>query len=122
MRFLIALLLTMPAFGQWPQFRGNPQLTGVSSEKLPTTLKLLWTWEGGAESFESSPAISDGTVYIGAQMGDLIAVDLATGKLKWRYKTGKDIGESSPAVANGIVYIADYEDRKSTRLNSSHSS
>ena len=109
MRILILLLLSSSSFAQWPQFRGNPQLTGVSGEKLPATLKLLWTWEGGAEVFESSPAISDGTVYIGAQMGDLIAVDLTTGKLKWKYKTGKDIGESSPAVADGVVYIGDYD-------------
>src|SRR5258707_455603 len=89
----------------WPQFRGNPRLTGVATE-LPATLSLKWTYEGG-ESFESSPAIVDGVVYAGAGNGDLLAIDLETGKLRWKYSTGSPIGESSPAVGGGLVYIGD---------------
>ena len=29
----------------WPQFRGNPQLTGIASSTLPPTLKVLWTFD-----------------------------------------------------------------------------
>ena len=58
MRFLIFALFTLPAFAEWPQFRGNPSLTGIATGQLPPeNLKLLWTWEGG-ESFESSPVIA----------------------------------------------------------------
>ena len=32
----------------WPQFRSNPQLTGVSATALPPTLKVLWTFDAGA--------------------------------------------------------------------------
>ena len=63
MRLLTLLCLTVSLLpAQWPQFRGNQQLTGVSTEKIPGQLKLLWTWEGG-EVFESSPVIDNGTVY-----------------------------------------------------------
>src|SRR5258708_27428941 len=89
----------------WPQFRGNPRLTGIGSE-VPANLSLKWTYEGG-ESFESSPVIADSVVYAGAGNGDLLAIDLETGKLRWKYSTGSLIGESSPAVSAGLVYIGD---------------
>jgi outer membrane protein assembly factor BamB len=91
---------------EWPQFRGNPQLTGVTAENLPSTLKPLWTYEAG-DSIESSAAIADGTVYVGSQASDLLAIDLKTGKLRWKYRAQDGIGESSPAVHDGIVYIGD---------------
>ena len=69
----------------WPQFRGNPRLTGVATSPVPKTLKVLWTWEAG-DGMESSPAISGGAVYVGSLNGELSALDLATGKLKWKYK------------------------------------
>ena len=92
----------------WPQFRGNTQLTGISLSAIPKDLKLLWTYEGG-ESIESSAAIVNGAVYVGSQAGDLLAVDLQSGMLKWKYKVGEGgIGESSPCVSNGLVYVGDY--------------
>src|SRR5438552_8071895 len=98
-RPLIAFLLAglLSAADEWPQFRGNPQLTGVASTTVPATLSLLWTYEAG-DSIESSAAISGGVVYVGAQSGNLLAIDLGTGKLRWKYKAQDGIGESSPAV------------------------
>jgi outer membrane protein assembly factor BamB len=95
-----------PSAGSWPQFRANARLTGVATSTPPDALKLLWTLELG-DSIDSSAAIVDGVVYVGAVTGDLSAVDLATGKLRWKYSTGQSIGESSPAVANGFVYVGD---------------
>ena len=108
MRFLmLVVLFTVSAFAEWPQFRGNPSLTGIATGTLPPeNLKLLWTWEGG-ESFESSPVIAGGVAYIGAGNGDLVAIDMATGKTKWKYKTGAELGESTPAVGSGAVFIGD---------------
>ncbi|HWZ33359.1 MAG TPA: PQQ-binding-like beta-propeller repeat protein [Bryobacteraceae bacterium] len=90
----------------WPQFRGNPSLTGIATSPVPKTLKLLWTFEAG-DSIESSAAIVDGVVYVGSQSADLIAVNLADGKLLWKYKVKDGIGESSPAVHAGIAVIGD---------------
>jgi outer membrane protein assembly factor BamB len=95
-----------PAPDAWPQFRGNPQLTGVAASPLPATLKLLWTYEAG-DSIESSAAIADGAVYVGSMTADLLAIDLETGKLRWKYKVQDGIEESSPAVRDGVVYVGD---------------
>ena len=108
MRAIIAFLVAglLLAADEWPQFRGNPQLTGVASGAVPATLKLLWTYEA-VEPIESSAAIVGGTVYVGSQAAELLAIDLQTGKLKWKYKGQEGIGESSPAVHDGVVYIGD---------------
>src|SRR5262245_1713396 len=89
MRLLILLFALICCAQDWPQFRGNPQLTGVTTNVLPKTLKLLWTYEHG-ESIESSAAIADGGVYVGSQSGDLLAIDLSTGKLRWKYHATKN--------------------------------
>ena len=108
------IALTIPFLAQasspdrWPQFRGNPQLTGVAPEAPPDALTLKWTYEAG-DSIESSAAIADGTVYVGSSKGELLAIDLETGKLKWKYSTGEGgfIAESSPAVTADAVFIGD---------------
>lgn len=104
---LAAQQAPQPVINSWPQFRGNPRLTGViPGAALPATLKVAWTYEAG-DAIESSAAIADGMVFVGTQAGELLALELATGRLKWKYKTRMGIGESSPAVANGIVYVGD---------------
>ena len=90
----------------WAQFRGNHSLTGVSQSDVPASLKQLWTWEAG-ESIESSAAIVGGTVFVGSQKGELVALSLDNGSVYWKFSTGNPIGESSPAYANGVVYIGD---------------
>lgn len=106
--FALALgaALTAADAQDWPQFRGNPQLTGVTEAALSVPLKLLWTYQAG-DAIESSAAIAGGAVYVGVFSGELISLDLATGKLRWRYKIDSEIGESSPAVGAGMVYIGD---------------
>jgi eukaryotic-like serine/threonine-protein kinase len=90
----------------WSQFRGNPSLTGVSQSNVPGSLKTLWTYEAG-DSIESSAAIVGGTVFIGSQKGELVALSLENGSVYWKFATGNPIGESSPAYSNGVVYIGD---------------
>ena len=98
--FLITALVAgfSAVAADWPQFRGNPRLTGVAQTAPAANLKLLWTFEGG-DAFLSSAAIVGGVVYVGGENGELFAVDLASGKLRWKTKLGESIGESSPAVA-----------------------
>ena len=106
------LCLAVSVMGQdtpadnWSQFRGNHSLTGVSNSNVPTSLKPLWTWEAG-ESIESSAAIVGGTVFVGSQKGELVALSLENGSVYWKFDTGSPIGESSPAYGGGVVYIGD---------------
>jgi outer membrane protein assembly factor BamB len=90
----------------WSQFRGNHSLTGVSQSNVPTSLKQLWTYEAG-ESIESSAIIVGGTVFVGSQKGELVALSLDNGAVYWKYSTDSPIGESSPAYSGGVVYIGD---------------
>src|SRR5580704_4354582 len=110
LRKLLALIivtaLTAFAADEWPQFRGNPSLTGVSTSPVPKTIKLLWTFDAG-DSIESSAAISEGVVYVGSESADLIAVTLADGKLLWKDRGEGCIGGSSPGVHAGVVVIGD---------------
>src|SRR5574338_1088412 len=109
---LLILCLAVSAFAQetpadnWSQFRGNHSLTGVSQSNVPTSLKQLWTYEAG-DSIESSAAIVGGTVFVGSQKGELVALNLENGNVYWKYSTGAPIGESSPAYSGGVVYIGD---------------
>jgi outer membrane protein assembly factor BamB len=90
----------------WPQFRGNPQLTGFSGSGVAGNLRHLWAADAG-ESVESSAAVAGGVVYVGTQRGELVAFNLADGRERWRYAAGSPVGESSPAVARGVVYVGD---------------
>lgn len=106
MRLVVILCFAIACRADWPQFRGDPQLTGVAAANPAKAPRLLWTYEAG-DAIESSAAIVGGVVYSGVGNGELVAIDLQSGKLKWKYKGGELIGESSPAVQNGVVYIGD---------------
>jgi outer membrane protein assembly factor BamB len=70
----------------------------------------LWQGLAGSESIlESSPAVANGTVFIGAFDGKLYAFNAngcgaPTCQPLWTGATGASI-ESSPTVANGVVFI-----------------
>src|SRR5947207_4282179 len=94
---LLLFLLLLPvlwAADEWPQFRGNPQLTGVAGTTVPANLSLLWTYEAG-DSIESSAAISAVSVYVGLQSANLLAIDLGAGTLRWKYSSQEVNGISA---------------------------
>ena len=55
-------------------------------------------------SIQSSPAVSNGVVFIGARDGFVYALGAADGKLRWRYNHEISWINSSPAIADGVVY------------------
>ena len=65
----------------------------------------------------SSPAVVDGSVYIGSYDGKVYALDAVNGRLKWSFATGYAV-VSSPAVADGVVFVGS-EDSKVYALNAS---
>ena len=95
----------VPVFGDWPSFRGNPQLTGVATTELPDELTLLWTFQA-EDIIESTAAVVDGTVYFGALDGYLYAVDAQNGQLKWKFQAEGQI-KASPSIRNGNLYFGD---------------
>ena len=106
--FLIYILLHVavnPSFGNWTSFRGDPQLTGVSDTQLPNKLELLWAFQAG-DMIESTAAVVDDTVYVGALNGILYAIDVNTGKSTWQYEATDSI-KSSPSIQDDVIYFGD---------------
>ncbi|MGY4765722.1 caspase, EACC1-associated type [Kribbella sp. CWNU-51] len=62
-----------------------------------------WFFETEGEIY-SSPAVADGTVFIGSNDRNLYALDVLTGAPRWHYSAGGAI-TSSPAVVDGVVYV-----------------
>src|SRR6267378_2037757 len=92
---LLSLTLASPA-ADWPMFRGGPSLAGVASGSIPAKLSLLWSFKTGGP-VKSSAAIVGGRVFVGADDGNVYALDLASGKKLWAFKTGGPV-ESSPLL------------------------
>ena len=62
-----------------------------------------WPTDRGYESFTNTPAIADGTAYLGGESGHVYAVDLDTGEITWHTALAPIF--ASPAVADGAVYV-----------------
>ncbi|HLN46239.1 MAG TPA: PQQ-binding-like beta-propeller repeat protein [Candidatus Sulfotelmatobacter sp.] len=94
----------------WPMFHNDLTHSGYSKSTGPLTNQILWKYQTGS-GVESSPAIVDGIVYVGAlwngKNGFVYALNASTGSKIWSFATNSGI-ESSPAVVNGIVYIGSY--------------
>lgn len=90
---------------QWRSFRRDPRNTGCARrERGPTddpAPKWTLSTDGGVWG---SPAVADGTVYIGSMDGTLYAIDAKTGESVWTYSTGGPV-QSTPAVVDGRVYV-----------------
>jgi outer membrane protein assembly factor BamB len=90
---------------EWAMFRGDPARTGYKPTGSGPQRQVvpLWTYQTDGD-VPSSPAVVNGTVYIGSEDGGVYSLDARTGELQWRFETGAPV-ISSPAVAGGIVYI-----------------
>jgi len=91
------------AAAEWPMFRGDPGQRGIAAGSLPDSLGLLWSFDVGA-AITSSPVISGGRVYFGADDYKLHALDFANGAELWAFET-EDMIEAPPLVLGGSVYV-----------------
>ena len=92
----------------WPMFRHDLQHSGYSTSDAPETNNVRWTYTTDNDGF-SSPAISDGKVYIGSDDDHVYCLDADDRTMIWSCKTGDD-AFSSPAVSDGNVYIGSRDD------------
>ena len=104
---------------EWPRYGGGlEQLRYVNdasvNTKNVTDLKLKWMFQTGiVGSFENTPIVKDGVMYVTTPYNHLYALDARTGKRLWRYrhKLGTTIFCCGPnnkgAVISGdLVYMA----------------
>jgi outer membrane protein assembly factor BamB len=101
----------------WPMFHHDLQHSGYSTSTAPNTNQILWTYNIGYYSVESSPAVADGKVYIGSFYsspplvpigGEFICLNANSGAHIWSYNVGTI---SSPAVADGKVYVGSVDSK-----------
>lgn len=101
-----------PTYQEWPIFRGDAELQGISQEDLAYPLDLAWSYEPPVEDgrrrlpIDATPVISDGTIYVGNQEGTIYALALDTGELRWQFQA--EAGISGPAALHGDrVFLGD---------------
>ncbi len=93
----------------WPQFNFDPGLTGYNpyeSTLNPTNVGSVtrrWIFAPSGRLC-SQPAVANGILYFGTDLGYVYALNADTGALIWMYVT-QNFPVQSPAVANGIVYV-----------------
>jgi outer membrane protein assembly factor BamB len=80
--------------------------TGARKWRFDTQGATLNSGDFGYDrrSIQSSPAVANGTVYIGARDGFLYALYAGTGALRWRFDHKISWVNSSPAVADAVVF------------------
>jgi hypothetical protein len=109
----VVLVLFVGACAQMPSqamFRADAVNSGIYRSEGPKLLNTQkWQFKTGGPVV-SSPAVADGTVYVGSEDGNLYAVDLKTGKEKWKFHTNGWI-HSSPAVSGSLVFLTGYDYR-----------
>lgn len=103
----LAGLLTAPgvAADDWPVFRRDAAHSGSDgSAPRADEETVRWRAPTGDKKVHSSPAVVNGTVYVGSMNGRMFAFDAATGDERWSFETGGPV-QGSPAVAGGVVYV-----------------
>ncbi len=98
----IVFVLVSPASADWSMFRCGLNRTGVVTGDW-TPGQLTWNFSTGG-SIRSSPALSNGVVYITSYDDYVYALDGATGTKLWSFKTGGDI-YASPVVSDGMLFV-----------------
>lgn len=92
-----------------PTRDGDIVVPGDTGELRRITPEGAVVWTAAVEEtprgIHGTPAVANGTVYVGAYDGALYAFDLGTGERFWRRRLGDAIG-SSPGYHDGVVYIA----------------
>ena len=89
-------------------FHGGPARTGVySGESFERFDTFRWSVKTDGKVF-SSPALADGTLFVGSEDENLYAIDIAAGKVNWKFKTGGAI-HSSPAIHESKVFFGSFD-------------
>jgi len=93
----------------WPMFHHDLTHAGYSTSTVVNTT-LTWHYLTGS-AVVSSPAVVDGTVFVGSLDNNTYALNAKTGAQVWNYTTGGPIQWSSPAVASGVVYVGSTDNK-----------
>lgn len=92
----------------WPMFQFDTENTGHGETTGPKTgVEIDWQFDTGTEAWNrvaSSPAVVDGTVYVGNDNGVVYALDAESGAERWQFSLGS-IVRTAPAPVDGAVHV-----------------
>jgi outer membrane protein assembly factor BamB len=114
---LLAVLAAACGPEDWPMFArdlghsGHSSDTSVSASNI-ASLAVAWQVNTGNDAYASpvEGPTSSGRhlVFVGNQLGALVAYDAATGDRVWTFQAGAAIA-AGPAIANGTVYFGSFD-------------
>ena len=91
--------------GEWPTFAFDAANSGYAPDAQGPTEDVGGNWRVDlGPGVASSPALVNGTVYVGSDDTHLYALDATDGSEQWRFETGDRV-TSSPTVVDGTVYV-----------------
>ena len=87
--------------GQDSGFQRYSSLKQINRKNV-SQLRVAWTYDTGLKgaSFEATPLVVKGTLYVSTPKDELIALNATTGKEIWKY----DTGETSVRTSRGVSY------------------
>jgi outer membrane protein assembly factor BamB len=92
-----------------PTYQYDAANTGYAPGLSGPTSGVTAEWTFGTDGpVISSPAVVDGTVYVGSEDNSIYALGADTGDQQWSVETDERV-TSSPAVVDGTVYIRNWE-------------
>ena len=100
--FFFVSIWSSTAQSSWTIFRGNQQLSGMTSANLPEKPKLLCSFQTG-DDIKASPVVDDQTIYCGSTDGSMYAVGF-DGKQKWKFVSGNAIEAPALLLDGSVVF------------------
>ena len=121
---LLLPLLAHAADSEWPLHgldHSNHRLSPITAVDPKTVKKLVpkWIWQSGlVGTFQATPIVSDGVMYVSLPFSSVAALDAASGRELWRYEHKRKVeklccgpANRGVAVSNGRVFIGTVDAR-----------
>ncbi len=104
----LALPVSLATADDWPVARGDLSGTGVANWEISDAPEVLWTYKVAETTFEVTPVVAGGVVYLGDADGGFHAVRLKEGEPVWSVKFADSGFVSAAAVRGDRVVVGDY--------------
>ena len=88
---------------EWPMWRADAGLSGVTIDTVPDTVGVIWRYRTDGPIL-SSPVVAGGRVFVGSNDNRVHCVDAATGEPVWTFTTPDDV-EAPPLAIDGRVIV-----------------
>ncbi|MEU8707509.1 serine/threonine-protein kinase [Streptomyces sp. NPDC048565] len=87
------------------EHKEGTELTGYDGVARVDPASRKVTYSRLAKTYEGTPGMADGTLYMSGQTGLMTALDPATGRKKWSRQTSVE-GASGPVAGSGALYFS----------------